>query len=59
MDPEEEIDSRCVLIGLHCPHHDDNTTVGYFRLALAQKNLKRYDAALETIKLGQKIDLGE
>lgn len=31
---------------------------GYFRLALAQKNLKQYDAAVETIKKGLTVDFG-
>lgn len=32
---------------------------GYFRLALAQKNLGRLDAASETIKKGLSVDLCE
>jgi hypothetical protein len=30
---------------------------GYFRLALAQKNLGKLDAAVETIKKGLSVDL--
>ncbi len=33
-------------------------TTGYFRLALAQKNLQRYEAALETITRGLGVDFG-
>lgn len=31
---------------------------GYFRLALAQKNMQKFDAALETIKKGLTVDFG-
>lgn len=31
---------------------------GYFRLALAQKSMQKFDAALETIKKGLTVDFG-
>lgn len=41
-----------------CLKANKNFVKGYFRLALAQKNLQRYEQALETITRGLQVDFG-
>jgi stress-induced-phosphoprotein 1 len=41
-----------------CVKADKNFVKGYFRLALAQKNLQRFEQALETITRGLQVDFG-
>lgn len=42
---------------VHMSHGVSCICAGYFRLALAQKNLGKLDAAVETIKKGLSVDL--